>query len=109
MIVRNVRSRARFRDDKMGKADLFASARLFAGLNAFEPGQEHQPHTHCDRDKIYVVLDGEGEVTIGDETSRIRTGDLALAPADVVHSLRNPGPGRLVVMIVIAPAPPPKT
>jgi mannose-6-phosphate isomerase-like protein (cupin superfamily) len=109
VIIRDALSQARFRDDAMGKSDLFDSERLFAGLNAFEPGQEHRPHSHCDRDKIYVVLEGEGEVTIGDETSRICAGDLALAPADVVHSLRNPGPGRLVTMIVIAPPPPRKS
>ena len=106
MIVRNALGQAIFRDDKMGKADLVLADHLFAGLNAFEPGQRHEPHAHCDRDKLYLVLSGEGNVTIGDETGRIGRGDLALAPADVVHSLENPGPERLVVLVFMAPPPP---
>ena len=49
-----------FRDDKMGKADLVSGEYLFCGLNAFEPGQAHEPHAHCDRDKSYLVLEGRG-------------------------------------------------
>ena len=105
MIVRGALGRAVFRENKMGKADLVVADHLFAGLNAFEPGQRHEPHTHCDRDKLYLVLSGEGHVTIGDESGRIGPGDLALAPADVVHSLENPGPERLVVLVFMAPPP----
>ena len=105
MIVRNASKKAVFRPDKMGKADLGRGAHLFAGLNAFEPGQEHLPHTHCDRDKLYVVLEGRGEVTIGDERVAVAPGDTALATAGVVHSMRNPGPERLVVLVVLSPPP----
>ncbi len=105
MIVKNAVCLAEFRAEKMGKADLVAGDRIFAGLNAFEPGQVHEPHSHCDRDKLYFVLEGRGDLTIGDETATVDPGDLALAPADVVHSLANPGPGRLVVMVLMAPPP----
>ena len=105
MIVKNAVAHAAYRSDKMGKADLARGDHLFSGLNAFEPGQGHEPHTHCDRDKIYVVLEGAGDVTIGDETARIEPGDLALARSGVVHSLRNPGPDRLVVLVVMGPPP----
>jgi len=105
MIVKNASARAVFQPDRMGKADLVSGTHLFGGLNAFEPGQRHEPHRHCDRDKLYVVLEGRGDVTIGDERSTIGPGDVALAPSDVVHSLDNPGPGRLVVMVVMGPPP----
>ena len=108
MIVKNVARRAGFVPDKMGKADLLRGDHLFSGLNAFEPGQEHEPHAHCERDKLYFVLEGQGDVTIAEATTRIGPGDLALARADVVHSLRNPGPERLVVMMVMGPPPGPK-
>lgn len=105
MIFRNAAGRASFDSDKMGKADLARGEHLFAGLNAFEPGQTHQAHTHGGRDKLYVVLAGRGELTIGDERSSVGPGDVALAPADVVHALSNPGPDRLVVLAVMAPPP----
>jgi len=105
MIFRDAAARAAFAADKMGKSDLVRGAHLFAGLNAFEPGQVHEPHAHCDRDKLYVVLQGRGELTIGEKRSTVESGDVALAPADVVHSLLNPGPERLVVLVVMAPPP----
>jgi len=105
MILHDAASRARFNSTKMGKSDLAAGVQLFAGLNSFEPGQEHKLHTHAGQDKIYFVLEGAGEVTVGDEAATIRTGDLVLAESGEEHSLRNPGPGRLVVMVVMAPPP----
>ena len=105
MIVTNAASRAIFRPDKMGKADLALSEHLFAGLNSFEPGQEHQLHTHAGQDKLYFVLQGEGDVTVGGEQTRIKTGDLVLARSGEEHALKNPGPDRLVVMVVMGPPP----
>jgi mannose-6-phosphate isomerase-like protein (cupin superfamily) len=105
MILHNTAANAQFRPDKMGKSDLAVSEHLFAGLNCFEPGQQHQLHTHAGQDKLYFVLEGEGDVTVGTQQARIRPGDLVLARASEEHSLINPGPGRLVVMVVMAPPP----
>ena len=105
MIVKNAAALAKFNEQKMGKADLARGAHLFAGLNSFEPGQVHEPHAHCDRDKLYLILQGSGELTIGEETSIVKSGDVALAAADVVHSLKNPGPDRLVALVVMGPPP----
>jgi mannose-6-phosphate isomerase-like protein (cupin superfamily) len=35
----------------------------------------------------------------------LSAGDVAFAPSGVIHSIRNPGPERLVVMVVLAPPP----
>ena len=89
----------------MGKADLASGDHLFCGLNAFEPGQRHEPHAHCDRDKTYLVLEGHGELTVGEETSAVGPGDFAFAPADVVHSVRNTGSERLILFVAMGPPP----
>lgn len=107
MIFRGPAARAVFDPQRMGKCDLARGEHLFAGLNALEPGQEHEPHTHCDRDKLYVILDGRGTVTIGEETAPVESGDVAFAAAGVVHSLCNPGPQRLVSLVVMGPPPGP--
>ena len=96
---------AAFAAEKMGKATLVRGESLFAGLNCFEPGQEHALHAHEGQEKLYVVLEGVGEVRVGDETESLEAGDAAFAPSGVVHSIRNPGPGRLVVMVVLSPPP----
>jgi len=105
MIVERAASKAKFGDAKMGKADLAAGTHLFCGLNAFEPGQEHAPHAHCDRDKTYLVLEGRGEITVGDRAQPVGPGDFAFAGAGVVHSVRNTGDERLVVFVAMSPPP----
>ena len=105
MIIRDPARRAQFHTDKMGKTDLALGEHLLCGLNCFEPGQEHEPHAHCARDKIYFVLQGQGEVTIGETTELVGPGDMAYAAAGVVHSMRNPGPDRLVVAVAMGPPP----
>jgi quercetin dioxygenase-like cupin family protein len=105
MIIRNAASGAVFHREKMGKATLAATEHLFAGLNAFEPGQEHRLHTHEGQDKFYLVLEGEGEVTVGSQHSHIQPGDFVLAQSGEAHSLSNPGPGRLIVLVVMVPPP----
>jgi quercetin dioxygenase-like cupin family protein len=105
MRVPNIVDRAEFPAGKMGKCDLVRGEMLSAGLNCFEPGQEHKAHTHEGQDKLYYVVEGGGWLTIGEERSYFQAGDLALAPAGVEHSLKNDGPGRLVVLVVFAPPP----
>ena len=105
MFIRQVSSSAAFAPGKMTKTTFAQGEFLFAGLNCFEPGQEHAPHVHEGQDKLYFLLEGSGTVQVGEETELLSAGDAALAPSGVVHSIRNPGPQRLVVMTVLAPPP----
>jgi|SRR4051812_47100522 quercetin dioxygenase-like cupin family protein len=105
MIVKNLAGLAEFSSQKMAKTTVARGATLFAGLNCFEPGQEHAPHTHAGQDKLYVVLEGEAEIQVGDETQLVSVGAGAFAPSGVMHSVRNRGATRLVVLAVLAPPP----
>ena len=96
---------AQYRDDKMGKVTLFESPRLMAGLNCFEPGQEHKLHAHAGMDKVYQVLAGEGLFLLDGEERAISAGMFLTAPADAPHGLRNTGNTRLLVLTILAPAP----
>ena len=108
MIVRRAVGQAVFADAKMGKATLLAGSQVFAGLNCFLPGQRHELHTHTGQDKLYFVLEGTGEVTVGEATESVETGDLIMARSGEPHGIGNPGPGKLVVLTVMAPPPKPK-
>ena len=105
MFIRNVSSLATFAPGKMAKSTVVQGEYLFAGLNSIEPGQEHAPHAHMGQDKLYFVLEGSGVVQVGQESERLSAGDAAFAPSGVIHSIRNPGPERLVVMAILAPPP----
>jgi quercetin dioxygenase-like cupin family protein len=96
---------ADWRSDKMGKTTLFKSQRLLVGLNAFEPGQSHALHAHAGMDKVYQVVEGEGVFLLEGRELPARTGDLLVAPEGVPHGIRNSGPGRLLVIAILAPAP----
>src|ERR1700722_16553871 len=105
MFVKQVAGPAKFSPDKMGKGTVAHGESLFAGLNCFEPGQEHAPHAHEGQDKLYFVLEGSGVVQVGDETELLTAGDAAFAPSGIIHAIHNPGPERLVVMAILAPPP----
>jgi quercetin dioxygenase-like cupin family protein len=96
---------AEWRPDRMGKATLFQSPRLLIGLNSFEPGQFHALHSHAGMDKVYQVLEGEGEVLLDGRELPIHAGELVVAPDGVPHGIRNTGTRRLLVLVVLAPAP----
>jgi quercetin dioxygenase-like cupin family protein len=105
MFLHKIAGLAKFTPEKMGKSTLVQGDYLFAGLNSFEPGQEHAPHAHQGQDKMYLVLEGSGVVRIDDHAEVLSAGDAAFAPAGILHSIRNPGPERLVVMAVLSPPP----
>ncbi len=91
--------------EKMGKATLFKSEHMMVGLNAFEPGQEHKLHAHKDMDKMYQVIEGSGLFLLEDREVAMEAGVLLVAPADVPHGIRNTGSDRLLVLVVLSPAP----
>ena len=94
-----------WRADKMGKGTIFESPRMLVGLNAFEPGQEHALHAHAGMDKVYQVLEGEGLFLLEGRELAMKAGELLVAPEGVPHGVRNTGPGRLLVLAILAPAP----
>ncbi len=103
--VINPRDHATWRPDRMGKATLFESPRLLVGLNAFEPGQSHALHAHAEQDKVYQVVEGTGHFLLEGREVPMTAGDLLVAPAGVPHGIRNSSGARLLVMVILAPAP----
>ena len=105
MVTKDLAALAQFSNEKMAKTTIARGEALFAGLNCFEPGQEHAAHTHAGQDKLYVVLEGDAEIEVGGEKQFVAAGGGAFAPSGVVHSVRNRGEKRLVVLAVLAPPP----
>jgi mannose-6-phosphate isomerase-like protein (cupin superfamily) len=95
----------RFSPERMVKAGLFESDRFFCDLYCFETGQAQKPHVHADADKVYVVLEGCGTFRVGNEERDFGAWTAVLAPAGVEHGVVNPGPGRLVLLVFMAPKP----
>ena len=105
MTYKSVAEAAGFSREKMTKTNLFETERMFCDVYGFEPGQEQKSHTHTGADKIYSVLQGRGTFRLGAEEQELGEGMVVLAPAGVEHGVRNPGPGRLVLLVFMAPNP----
>ncbi|HWP66683.1 MAG TPA: cupin domain-containing protein [Candidatus Limnocylindria bacterium] len=97
--------RVAFAPDKMAKTNLVDTPNLFCDLYAFEPGQAQAVHRHAVGDKLYYVLEGTGRIRVDGDERAVVAGDLVCAPAGSEHGVRNPGPGRLTLLVVMAPKP----
>lgn len=93
------------RQEKFYKTGLFESSRLMLGLNCLEPGQSHRVHSHAGQDKFYLILEGSGSFTVGEESRGCSPGTVVWAPAAVPHGVANDGEERLVVLMGMAPPP----
>ena len=101
----DVTANSRFAPDKMKKNNLFTTERLFCDVYCFEPGQTQTPHSHSGSDKVYYVIEGTARITVGSDEREVGAGVAALAPADIAHAVTNPGPGRLKLLVLMAPKP----
>ncbi|PKO05290.1 MAG: cupin domain-containing protein [Chloroflexi bacterium HGW-Chloroflexi-3] len=99
------RNAVAFNPEKFYKTTLFQSERMMLGLNCLEPGQVQEVHEHADQDKFYFVLEGEGLFVVGDMEKAASAGMVVLAPATIIHGVRNIGHERLVILMGIAPGP----
>jgi quercetin dioxygenase-like cupin family protein len=93
------------RPEKGFKATLFETPQLLLGVNCLDAGQTQTLHRHGGQDKFYLVHEGRGRFTVGDEVFDGVAGDVVFAPADVPHGVHNAGLERLTLLIGIAPAP----
>jgi len=66
-------------------------------------GRGIKPHRHKGREEIYVILDGWGEMLVGDETCEVVKGDVVFVPVDTAHGLRNLGDIPLDALVFTAP------
>ncbi|MFP4632872.1 MAG: molybdenum cofactor synthesis domain-containing protein [Halobacteriales archaeon] len=93
-----------FEADGLEKVNLFETENFFADVYCFEEGQRQEPHEHANEDKVYHVLDGEAEVTVGDDSLVVDSGDAVLARAGDRHGVVARERTRLLVFMAPHPA-----
>lgn len=89
--------------DRMRKINRFTSDKMFVDHYLLEPGQSQHPHTHDGNDKVYIVLDGFGVFRLGDEEHCLGAGEGCVAPAGLLHGVRNDTSATLVLLVMMAP------
>jgi mannose-6-phosphate isomerase-like protein (cupin superfamily) len=69
------------------------------------PGVETENHLLLRSAERYLIISGEGVVTVGDlPPRRVRQGDLVMIPAGVPQRIRNDGADDLVFYCICNPA-----
>lgn len=101
----DVGSRSLFKPEKLGKNNLFTTERLFCDVYCFEAGQSQPAHSHAASDKVYYVIEGSGRIDVEGDERLVSAGTAVLAPAGAPHAVTNPGPGRLRLLVLMAPRP----
>ena len=66
-------------------------------------GIDQELHSHEESEQIYVVVGGEGTMTVAGDTQGITQGDLILVPPATDHSIANGGSSDLRCVSVQSP------
>lgn len=87
--------------DPIKRSFLFDGQDLSCSVNTLEEDAD-VIHIQPDHDEVVLVLEGQCGFRVGDETRRVKAGDLMFIPRDTVH-----GPivdsGRVALLSIFAP------
>ena len=67
------------------------------------PGASTMPHHHPRTEEIYYILEGTGQMRLGDETQAVGPGDAIAIPPGAVHTIVNAGDQTLKFLCCCAP------
>ena len=77
--------------------------KLNLALVTIDEGQAAQPHLHHATEELYFILEGEGEVSIGQMVSRVSQGYAVFIPTGYIHTIRNTGSTTLRLLAINSP------
>ena len=69
----------------------------------YEPGKQVPWHKHDDTEQVMFILEGEVEMTIEDDTTTLRAGDVVVVNRGLHHKLYSEG--GVTFMEALAPVP----
>lgn len=92
-------------DARMGRiAPLIGAQRLGYNLTAVPPGKRAFPfHNHRVNEEMFFVIEGAGEIRIGEAVYPIRAGDVIACPPggkDTAHQIVNTGSAELKYLAI---------
>jgi len=77
----------------------FETALRFVIYNELEPGSSIGIHQHGQDEEVYVILDGDGLMTVNDETRAVKTGDVIVNKPGWSHGLENTSDQPLAILV----------
>ncbi|MBX8827876.1 cupin domain-containing protein, partial [Ochrobactrum sp. SFR4] len=82
---------------------LYTARNMQLVLMALQPGEEIGEEVHDDGDQFFRVEDGEGEILIDGNVSRIRADMAMIVPAGARHNVKNTGNEPLKLYTIYSP------
>jgi mannose-6-phosphate isomerase-like protein (cupin superfamily) len=67
-------------------------------------GVEQELHSHEEAEQVYMVVRGNGRMTVAGDTQEVAPGDLVLVPPATDHSIANDGEAEFCCVSVTSPA-----
>ena len=64
------------------------------------PSKNNELHRHA-HESLFVILDGVGEVRVGDRWHPVQPGAIAFVPRWAFHQTRNTSPSRALLLLAI--------
>ena len=61
-------------------------------------------HHHLVTEEIYYILNGQGLMTVGEDSRAVSSGDAVFIPRGKVHTLENTGHEPMTILLVCGPA-----
>ena len=68
-------------------------------LERYPKGRSFPVHQHKECEQFYLILEGEAQVTAGDQSRRVGKGAVVYIPRNTNHSVSNVGDGELVYVV----------
>ena len=111
MIIRNVKDREVMETSYLAHGGAIAQMILdrrtlkeigFLAIGRLEPGKMIESHIDP-MEEIYFLLNGEGEISVDEETRHVRPGDAIWIPAGSRHGLFNSGKEEVVALVIASP------
>jgi mannose-6-phosphate isomerase-like protein (cupin superfamily) len=69
------------------------------GYNKWSPSQDGPPHKHPDKDQVFYIHDGVGDVILGGKRLSVEPGDLIYVPSGLLHQTITTTPKSLCYVL----------
>lgn len=66
------------------------------------PGGSVPLHEH-EQEEVYSIIAGQGEMSVGEETQTVQSGDCIYITPGLTHTLKNTGTEEMIMMFCYAP------
>ena len=67
------------------------------------PGAEQRSHSHPESEQVYVIIRGQGRMSVAGDTESVSEGDLVFIPPATSHGIVNEGSDTLVYIAAASP------